>query len=147
MKASVSKELNAVVLKAMEKEPSRRYASAAEFADDVRRYLQDRPVLARPASSWYHLRLFAKRNKALVAALAGCEGTGFSGRDAELARQRAGDFFVSSASPEGAILVARGQKVAVEPAPGFCLAEDSIETSNRAASKKTDRPVCAKSSA
>lgn len=70
---------------------------------------------------------------ALLAALAGCEGVGFSGRDAELARQRAGDFYVSTASREGAILVARGQNVAVEPAPGFCLAEDSIETSDRAA--------------
>ncbi|MEM8681250.1 MAG: tetratricopeptide repeat protein, partial [Planctomycetota bacterium] len=96
-KASVSKELNAVVLKAMEKEPSRRYASAAEFADDVRRYLQDRPVLARPASSWYHLRLFAKRNKALVAALAGIMlalvagilGTARMARVASLARDEA----------------------------------------------------------
>ena len=96
-KPGVSKELNAVVMKAMDKEPARRYASAAELAADLHRFLDDRPVSARPPSSLYHLRLFAKRNKALVAALvavaiallAGIAGTARMAQVANRARDEA----------------------------------------------------------
>ncbi len=64
--SNVSRELNAIVMKALEKEPERRYATASELAADVRRFLDDRPVLARPATTAYQLRMFAKRNRALV---------------------------------------------------------------------------------
>ena len=67
----VSKELNAIVMKALEKDPQRRYATASELAGDVRRFLDDRPVLARPASTAYQLRMFARRNRGLVYAVAG----------------------------------------------------------------------------
>jgi hypothetical protein len=59
---------------------------------------------------------------------------GFSGRDAEWARTHApGDFAVVSASHSRAVVSALGQQVAVEPANGFCLAEEAIETSDRSA--------------
>jgi len=45
----VPKDLEAIALKALEKQPSRRYATAAQFADDLRRFLADLPVRARPA--------------------------------------------------------------------------------------------------
>lgn len=65
----------------------------------------------------------------LLALLAGCEAgqMGFGGT------APVGDFAVLSASPERAVLSAQGQRVAVEPTPGFCVAEDSIETSDRSA--------------
>jgi serine/threonine protein kinase len=60
-------DLDTIVAKALEKEPSRRYESAAALADDVRRYLGHRPIIARPASAMYQMRLFARRHRALVA--------------------------------------------------------------------------------
>src|SRR5262245_11004129 len=64
-------ELDWIVMKALEKDRNRRYESASAFAADVRRYLNDEPVLACPPSVWYRFRKFAGRNKtALVAATA-----------------------------------------------------------------------------
>ena len=45
---SVPPELETIVLKAVAKNPADRYATAREFADDLRRYLDHRPILARP---------------------------------------------------------------------------------------------------
>src|SRR6188768_1790039 len=56
-----------VVEKAMAKDAVVRYQSALELAADIRRCLADQPILARRASTVYHLRKFAKRNKVLVA--------------------------------------------------------------------------------
>ena len=57
----------AIVAKALEKEKERRYASAADLAADIRRHLEDKPILAQPPSAIYQLRKFARRHKALVA--------------------------------------------------------------------------------
>jgi tetratricopeptide (TPR) repeat protein/tRNA A-37 threonylcarbamoyl transferase component Bud32 len=48
-------EVEAVILKAMEKVPARRYASAAELAEDLERFLRGDEVLARPPSAWSRL--------------------------------------------------------------------------------------------
>ncbi len=69
MRSSLPADVETIVLKAMEKEPQRRYDSAAALADDVRRYLNDEPIVARPASFMYQLRKFALRNKGLVVGL------------------------------------------------------------------------------
>ncbi|MEM8678243.1 MAG: serine/threonine-protein kinase, partial [Planctomycetota bacterium] len=63
-------DLPIITAKALEKDPSRRYQSAADFAADVRRHMQDQPIEARPPSTWYQLRKFSSRNKGLVAGLA-----------------------------------------------------------------------------
>ncbi len=60
-------DLDTVVMKAMEKEPARRYATAEALADDLRRHLTGQPVAARPASRAYRARLFVRRHRAGVA--------------------------------------------------------------------------------
>ena len=57
-------ELDWIVMKALEKDRTRRYETANGFAADVQRYLDDEPVQACPPSAWYRLRKFARRNKA-----------------------------------------------------------------------------------
>jgi serine/threonine protein kinase len=64
--ASFRGDIETIVSKALEKEPQRRYQTAAEMAADIRRYLRDEPIRARPSSAFYQLHKFARRNKALV---------------------------------------------------------------------------------
>src|SRR5205823_2028764 len=52
-------DIETIVAKALEKDKSRRYASAAEFGADIRRYLRDEPIVARPPSTTYQVRKFA----------------------------------------------------------------------------------------
>ena len=63
-------ELEWIALRALEKEPDRRYASASELAADVRRHLANEPVLARAPSTMYRVRKFARRHRVGVAAAA-----------------------------------------------------------------------------
>ncbi len=60
-------ELDWIVMKAMEKDRSRRYDSANGFASDIERYLGDEPVSAGPPTLSYRARKFARRNKGLMA--------------------------------------------------------------------------------
>jgi serine/threonine protein kinase/tetratricopeptide (TPR) repeat protein len=62
------RELDWVVMKALEKDRNRRYESAGAFAADVRRYLDDEPVQACPPSAGYRLRKFVRRNRGMVVA-------------------------------------------------------------------------------
>ena len=59
-------DIETIVAKALEKDRSRRYGSAAELAADIRRYLDDLPIAAQPPSTTYQLQKFTRRNKALV---------------------------------------------------------------------------------
>ena len=63
-------DLETIVEKALEKERARRYSSAAELGADIRRYVQDEPIMARPTSAAYQIRKFARRHRALVLAVA-----------------------------------------------------------------------------
>ncbi|MCA8951284.1 MAG: serine/threonine protein kinase [Planctomycetes bacterium] len=63
-------ELDWIVMRALEKAPDRRYGSAAALGADIRRYLDDLPVEARPPSTFYQLTKFARRNRGLVAGAA-----------------------------------------------------------------------------
>jgi serine/threonine protein kinase len=63
-------DLEWVVAKAMDKDRDRRYAAASDLADDIRRHLRHEPVEARPASTVYRLRKFARRRKGLVLGIA-----------------------------------------------------------------------------
>ena len=59
-----------IALKALAKEKDRRYASAANLVDDVERFLAGEAISARPPSTAYHVRVFARRNKAVCGAVA-----------------------------------------------------------------------------
>ena len=56
-------DLDWIALKALEKDPERRYSTVAELAADLQRHLADRPVTARPASMYYLLGKFARRHR------------------------------------------------------------------------------------
>ncbi len=62
-------DIETIIAKALEADKSNRYQSAAELAADLRRHLDDLPVIARPPSLLYGLRKFARRNKAVVASV------------------------------------------------------------------------------
>jgi len=61
-------DVETIVLKALEKERERRYQSAFGLARDIQRYMEGEAIVARPASISYQLRVFARRNKALIGA-------------------------------------------------------------------------------
>jgi WD40 repeat protein len=61
-------DLDWIILKALERDPARRYGNADELAEDLRRYLDDQPVRATPPSRGYLLRKFVKRHRVGVAA-------------------------------------------------------------------------------
>jgi non-specific serine/threonine protein kinase/serine/threonine-protein kinase len=87
-------DLDTIVLKAMHKEPGRRYASAEQLSEDIRRYLEGLPVSARKDTFTYRARKFAGRHKAACAAaaliaLSLLGGIAATWREARVARQQA----------------------------------------------------------
>ncbi|MEP7247465.1 MAG: hypothetical protein ABI885_27800, partial [Gammaproteobacteria bacterium] len=90
-------DLDNIVAKALKKNPQERYASVREFADDLKHYLHDEPVLARADSTFYRVRKFVVRNRlavilgsaALAAVLAIAAIALFEARMAEGERDRA----------------------------------------------------------
>ena len=93
-------ELDWVVMKALEKDPNRRYPTANDFAQDLTNYLAGEAVSARPPSAWYTVQKFSNRNRGLVASLLavgaalliGLFGTGYglieAKRKAKLAEEK-----------------------------------------------------------
>lgn len=63
-------DIETIVAKTLEKQKSRRYDSAANLAADIRRFLNNEPITARPPSTVYHLQKFARRHRALVIGIA-----------------------------------------------------------------------------
>lgn len=68
---ALRRDLDAIVMKALDKDRDRRYGSPAELADDLGRYLADEPVLARPAGLAYRLGKYARRHRTGVLVAAG----------------------------------------------------------------------------
>ncbi|MBL8803792.1 MAG: tetratricopeptide repeat protein [Planctomycetes bacterium] len=60
-------DLDWIVLRALEKDRSRRYETPSGFAEDISRYLRDEPVLAAPPSAAYRVTKFVRRRKKIVA--------------------------------------------------------------------------------
>jgi hypothetical protein len=70
LSGQVRGELDWIVMKCLEKDRNRRYATASGLAAEIERYLRDEPVQACPPSAAYRFRKFVRRNKATLAALA-----------------------------------------------------------------------------
>jgi len=95
-RAKLDRDLETIVMKAIEKDPARRYDSAAALSDDLERYLTSLPIMARPPSTLYTLSKFAQRQRALVGGVAATAvvlvagvvvSTMFSLREAEQRRE------------------------------------------------------------
>jgi predicted Ser/Thr protein kinase len=83
-----------IVAKALEKDKNRRYSSASGLAADIRRFLRDEPVSARPATTLYQLQKLARRNRALftgAAVAAAALMLGFTGTTIGLLRARSAE--------------------------------------------------------
>jgi len=63
-------DLDCIVMKALEKDRNRRYGTPSELVADVRRYLNNEPVMARPASAGYRLQKYIRRHRAAAAVAA-----------------------------------------------------------------------------
>jgi tetratricopeptide (TPR) repeat protein len=125
---AVPADVETIVEKALEKDKERRYHAVSELADDLRRFLRDEPITARPASAAYQVRKFARRHKAIVAGvlvsllvlIAGVVTTSWQAvraRRAELAAQaRAQDAETERAKAEAATSFLTQMLTAVDPA-------------------------------
>ncbi len=67
----VDADVDVMVLKAMQKDPARRYQSAEQFSEDIRRYLGGLPIIARPDTLRYRAGKFVRRHRLGLAAVAG----------------------------------------------------------------------------
>jgi tetratricopeptide (TPR) repeat protein len=67
----VARDLETIVMKALEKEPGRRYQSALALAEEIERYLRDEPILARGPSATYQLGRLVRRHRTAVGLAAG----------------------------------------------------------------------------
>jgi serine/threonine protein kinase/tetratricopeptide (TPR) repeat protein len=68
---SVPRDLETIVLKSIEREPARRYPTARDLAEDLKRFVDDKPIRARQVSSGERLVRWCRRNRALASAIAG----------------------------------------------------------------------------
>jgi serine/threonine protein kinase len=66
LSSSLKRDLDWIVMKALDKDRNRRYSTAGSLAQDVSRYLMHEPVEARPPSAWYRFTKFARRNKVAI---------------------------------------------------------------------------------
>ena len=97
LRRQLAGDVDNIILKALSKEPVRRYASVDQFAEDVRRHLAGLPVIARKDTWGYRTTKFVRRNRAavvaaamtLVALVAGIIGTTWQARAARAERARA----------------------------------------------------------
>ena len=67
---AIPRDLETIVLKAMAKDPAARYATAGALAEDLGRFLDERPILARPPSPFDRAGKWARRHRPAVAAAA-----------------------------------------------------------------------------
>ena len=90
-------DLDWITIRALEKDRTRRYATASQLADDIERYLSSQPVVAGPPTARYRIQKFVRRNRGavsaativLVALIAGLAASSVLYLRAERERQRA----------------------------------------------------------
>jgi eukaryotic-like serine/threonine-protein kinase len=75
---AVPAELETIVLKACAKGPAERYATAGEMADDLRRFLEDKPIKARRPTLWQRVTRWLRRHRTVVTAVLICAFLGLT---------------------------------------------------------------------
>jgi len=114
-------DLDNIILCAMRKEPERRYASVEQLAEDVKRYLEHRPVTARPDSAAYRASKFVRRHRlpiALAGAVAGLAAAilAVTTYEARAGRQAVESELAATETQLGDLLLARGDRAAARDA-------------------------------
>jgi formylglycine-generating enzyme required for sulfatase activity len=112
-------DLQTICLKCLEKDPARRYGSAAELGDDLRRYLDDEPIRARPAGVVERAAKWVRRQPVVAGLLAavvlltalGLGGIGWAYREALCERDRARDAEGQAQEERDAALEANRRRV------------------------------------
>ncbi len=82
LQPTIARDLETIVVKAMERDPDQRYATAEAIAEDLRRFLEDRTIRARRVGAWERAWRWSRRNKVvagLLAALVSVFLAGFAG--------------------------------------------------------------------
>jgi eukaryotic-like serine/threonine-protein kinase len=130
----LARDLEVICLKCLEKQASRRYPSAEEFADDLRRFRYDQPIRARPRSALDRFAKFARRNKSLLAAGIGVVtalviGMAFALFFAvgEARQRRVADESARSAALEGQVALRESYRGRIAAASAALLTHDVTE--------------------
>jgi serine/threonine protein kinase/tetratricopeptide (TPR) repeat protein len=141
LQPQVSRDLETICLACLHKEPGRRYATALDLADDLRRFLEGRPIRRRPPAFWEPALKWARRRPAvaawvvlgvlaLVASVAG--GVHYLNHRREWARQHALDRFQRFVRLRDDVLFRGTLLTAVRLAPQEQVAADLRETAAEA---------------
>jgi serine/threonine protein kinase/tetratricopeptide (TPR) repeat protein len=88
---SLRGDVETILAKALSRDPAMRYQSVSELGADIRRYLDDEPIVARPPSTLYQLAKFTRRNRLLVASTGAvilALAVGLAATSAALGRER-----------------------------------------------------------
>jgi len=113
-------DLDTILAKALKRVPAERYATVQALADDIRRYLEHRPITARADSLWYRLRKYVQRNRwgvgaGLLFALAVGAGAAATAWEATLARRAARRAETEAAKSAQIARFTRGMLTGVDP--------------------------------
>ncbi len=109
-------DLDAIALKALAREPTQRYPSAAALAEDLRRYLDGKPIRARPARIAYRVQKLVRRNRAVVGVTAAALGMVIATMGYAIHRQNAAQVTVTASAVQNPVALPRSaQSVAVLP--------------------------------
>ena len=147
-------DLDNIVLKALRKEPERRYESVEQFAEDIRRHLEELPVSARPDTFAYRASKFVRRNRVgviaasliFLALIAGILGTAYQARVARRERERAEKRFEQVRKLANNVVFKYHDAIASLPgatATREMLVKDAIEYLDNLSQDAQDNPALA----
>lgn len=151
---SLQGDLDNIILKALKKQPERRYGSVEQFSEDIRRYLEGLPVSARADTFAYRASKFIKRNKVSVLAasliflalIAGILGTTYQARVAQRERARAEKRFEQVRKLANNVVFKYHDAIATlsgATATREMLVKDAIEYLNNLSEDAGDNPALA----